>query len=594
MLRTNTCGELTKTDVQKQVQLCGWVQSRRDHGGIIFIDLRDRYGITQVVFDPKNNAVAHKTAEHLGREWVLRCFGTVRPRTPGMANPKLHTGDIEVIADKLEIINKSEVPPIEIEDDITAAEDVRLTYRYLDLRRPVMQKRLILRHKLAMAARNFLTSQQFIEIETPLLVKSTPEGARDYLVASRVNTGMFYALPQSPQLYKQILMIAGMDRYFQLAKCLRDEDLRADRQPEFTQIDLEMSFCTPDDIYLLIEGLMQTIWKQAGHTISAPFSRISYKDSMNTYGTDKPDLRFELPITDVTEITKNSGFSVFTNAIANKGIVKCLRVPGGASFTRTDLEQFIELAKTHHVHGLAWAKVTNNALESSITKYLALEIQLSLIKATNSVNGDILLFIAESWKVACTALGQVRIAVAEKQKLILQGSWKFAWITDFPLFAWNEETQTWDAEHHPFCMPREQDLQYLETDPGKVFATTYDLSLNGTELLSGSVRITNPELQNKIFKLLGLSEQETRTKFGFLLDAYKYGGPTHAGVGIGFDRIVALLSGLTDIREVIAFPKNKKAQCPMDGSPSTPTEQQLKELHIKRDLANEHKPANNT
>ncbi|MDO8660315.1 MAG: aspartate--tRNA ligase, partial [Candidatus Woesearchaeota archaeon] len=395
-----------------------------------------------------------------------------------------------------------------------------------------------------------------------------------------------------PQLYKQILMIAGMDRYFQMAKCLRDEDLRVDRQPEFTQIDLEMSFCTPEDIYTIVEGIMTAIWNEAGQNIITPFPRISYKDSMNTYGTDKPDLRVELPITDVTEITKNSAFSVFTNAIENKGVVKCLRVPGGASLTRTDLEQFIELAKTHHAHGMAWAKVTgvsNAILESSITKYLAPEIQSALIKATNAVTGDILMFVAESWKIACTVLGQVRLAVAEKQKLLLQGSWKFAWITDFPLFAWNEEAQTWDAEHHPFCMPREQDIQYLETDPAKVYATTYDLALNGTELLSGSVRITSPELQNKIFKLLGLSEQETRTKFGFLLDAYKYGGPTHAGVGIGFDRIVALLCGLTDIREVIAFPKNKKAQCPMDGSPSAPTEQQLKELHIKRDLANDNK-----
>ena len=589
MLRTHTCGELTIQDVKKPVTLCGWVQTRRDHGGIIFIDVRDRYGITQLVFDPKHNLNAHKIAEHLGREWVLRAQGMVRPRAPGMANPKLHTGEIEIIADALEILNKAEVPPIEIEDSIIASEELRLTYRYLDLRRPVMQQRLILRHKLAMAARTFLTSQQFIEIETPLLVKPTPEGARDYLVPSRVNPGMFYALPQSPQLYKQILMISGMDRYFQLAKCLRDEDLRADRQPEFTQIDLEMSFCTPDDIYTLVEGIMHSLWKEAGHTLATPFVRISYKDSMDTYGTDKPDLRFELMITDVTEAVKHSAFSVFTNAIANKGVVKCLRVPHGASLTRTDLEQFIALAKTHHAQGLAWAKFVNNTLESSITKYLSPEVQHALITVTNATNNDILLFIADSWKTACTALGQVRLAVAEKQKLIQPGLWKFAWITEFPLFSWNQETQTWDAEHHPFCMPRAQDVHYLDTDPGKVYATTYDLALNGTELLSGSVRITNPELQKKIFTMIGLSEEEARTKFGFLLDAYKYGGPPHAGVGIGFDRIVALLSGTTDIREVMAFPKNKKAQCPMDGSPSAPTELQLKELHIKRELMRDAK-----
>ncbi len=540
--------------------------------------------MTQIVFDPVTSAEAHKKAETLGREWVLRAEGTVRYRGKGLENPKIATGDIEVVIKHLTVINEALTPPITIDNDIVAGEETRLKYRYLDLRRPVMQQRLVLRHKLAMAARNYLSSQNFIEIETPLLIKPTPEGARDYVVPSRVNPGRFYALPQSPQLYKQILMVAGLDRYFQLAKCLRDEDLRADRQPEFTQIDLEMSFCTPEDIYTLVEGIMTALWKEAGQPITTPFQRLTYKDSMNTYGTDKPDLRFELPITDVTEIAKTSGFSVFTNAITNNGVVKCLRVPKGGSFTRTEIEQLTEVAKTHHSKGLAWAKVANNTLESSITKYLTPDVQTKLITTTHATNGDILLFVAESWKIACTALGQVRLAIAEQQKLSKQGTWKFAWITDFPLFSWNEETHTWDAEHHPFCMPREEDLKYLEKEPGKVHASTYDLTLNGTELLSGSVRITNPELQSKIFKMIGLSQEEATTKFGFLLDAYKYGGPTHAGVGIGFDRIVALLSGTNDIREVIAFPKNKKAEGVMDGSPSIPTTQQLKDAHVKIEM----------
>lgn len=618
MMRSHTCGELSEKDIKKKVSLCGWVHTRRDHGGKIFVDLRDRYGLTQIVFDSQSSVVAHKLAEHLGREWVLRVEGVVVERKTGMKNSKMKTGAVEVVVNSLTIISKSELPLIDIDDSIVAGEDLRLKYRYLDLRRPVMQQRLLLRHKLAISARNYLSSQNFLEIETPMLVKSTPEGARDYVVPSRVNPGLFYALPQSPQLYKQILMVAGFDRYFQIARCLRDEDLRADRQPEFTQIDLEMSFCSQEDIFKVVEGLMFELWKEAGFKIKLPFERLAYKDSMNRFGSDKPDLRFALELFDVTSIVKNVEFSVFQSVVAKGGVVKCLLVPFGGSFSRGDMESLVDISKKHHAKGLAWAKVVGSVLESSISKYLNSDVQQKLVKSSSAKDGDLLLFVADSWKIACTSLGQVRLAVAEKLFLINNNKlnnnksdnnttdnnntktnnktdendaswinktdWKFSWITDFPMYSWNDETQSWDAEHHPFCMPREEDLQYIESDPGRVIAQTYDLVLNGTELCSGSIRISNPEVQSRIFKRIGLSDEEAKVKFGFLLDAYKFGGPIHGGVGLGFDRIVALLSGLNDIREVIAFPKNKNAECPMDGSPSAVSDKQLKELHIKTDV----------
>ncbi len=578
--RTHSCGELTRKDLKKEIKLCGWVNSRRDHGGIIFIDLRDRYGFTQVVLDPKKIPEADK----LRREWCIQISGSVRERPSGMENKKMITGEIEVEVKSLNILNESEVPPFEIDDRVEANEELRLKYRYLDLRRPIMQEHLLIRHKAAHAAREYLSSQGFLEIETPILVKPTPEGARDYLVPSRVNPGKFYALPQSPQLYKQILMVSGFDRYFQLARCLRDEDLRADRQPEHTQIDIEMSFAEEEDIFTVVEGLMESIFKVKNMKIKTPFPRIPYKEAMEKYGSDKPDLRFNLEFIDVTKTVSNSDFEVFKSTINKGGIVKCLNAINCSKFSRNDIDALIELAKRYHAKGMAWAKVEKGKLESSITKYLKEDIQKQLIKETKAKDGDLLLFVADQFKTACISLGQVRLAVAEKINIIPKDEYKFCWIVDFPLFAWNEEDKKWEPEHHPFCMPKKEHISLLDKDPGKVNATLYDLVLNGIELSSGSLRINKPEIQSKILSIIGIDKKEAERKFGFLIEAYKFGGPPHGGVGIGIDRIVAILCGVNDIREVIAFPKNKAAECPMDGSPSDIDQKQLKELNIKLDL----------
>ncbi len=584
MLRTNTCGELRKKDIKKRVKLSGWVQSYRDHGGIIFIDLRDRWGLTQIVFDPSHDPESHKKAETLRREWVIQAEGVVRHRGKGLENPKLKTGEIEVLADSLNILSKSLPPVIDIADNKTAGEETRLKYRYLDLRRPVMQKRLINRHKAMKSAMDYLDKKGFIYIETPMLMKSTPEGARDYVVPSRVNIGKFYALPQSPQLYKQILMVAGFDRYFQFARCLRDEDLRSDRQPEHTQIDLEMSFVEREDVFEIVEGLMKAMWKDVlGVDIKTPFIRMSWKDAMNKYGSDKPDLRFGLEFTDVTELMEKSDFNVYKNAIKNKGIVKCLKVPNGARLSRREIDELIDLAKTHHAKGMSWMKIINNKAESSITKYFNENLLNELIKKTNAANNDLLLFIADKFETACTALGQVRLEIGKKFGLV-KNEWKFAWIIDFPLFEWNDEEQKWEPMHHMFCEPKKEDLPKLEKDPGSVLCNQYDLTLNGTELCSGSIRITDPEVQERVMNIVGFSKKEAHKRFGFLLEAFKYGVPPHGGVGLGFDRIVALMNNINDIREVIAFPKNKQAQCPMDGSPSEIDDIQMKELHIKLDF----------
>lgn len=579
-LRTHTCGELTAKNKEEKATLCGWVASRRDHGGLIFIDLRDRYGITQIVFEP--NSKNFSSAEHLGREYVIKVSGKVNTRKDGMENPKLPTGEIEIYIDELEIINKSEVPPIEIDDRIIANEDIRMKYRYLDLRRPIMQNNLLTRHKIAQTARNFLSNNGFIEIETPIMVKPTPEGARDYVVPSRVNHGKFYALPQSPQLYKQILMIAGFDRYFQLARCLRDEDLRTDRQPEHTQIDIEMSFATPDDVFCISEGMLKEIFKDVLNLdIKTPFKRLAYQEAMEKYGSDKPDLRFGMELIDVTDIVKKSDFSVFTSAIAEEGIVKCLVIPSNLS--RKDLEELIEFVKIYKAKGMAWAKMQNNKLESSITKYLNEEIQKNIIKATGLKENETIVFIADKRKIVHDSLGAVRKEMSKRLNLYNEKEFNFCWIIDFPLFEWNEDENKWDPAHHPFCMPLEKDIDKIESDPGNVHCTQYDLVLNGVEMSSGSVRINKPEIQRKVFNVIGINEKEAEDKFGFLLNAYRYGGPIHAGFGMGLDRLTAMLLGLTDIREVIAFPKNKAAQCPMDGSPIELNQRQLKELGIKID-----------
>lgn len=583
-MRTHTCGELRKKDIGKTIVLEGWVQSRRDHGGVIFIDLRDRYGITQAVFDPSHNNNVHKKAEHLGREFVLRIKGKLRDRKEGMINPNMPTGEVEILADELEILNESETPPMEIDDRKLPNEEVRLKYRYLDLRRPSMQEKIILRHKVMQATREFLNKEGFLEIETPLLVRATPEGARDYIVPSRVHPGKIYALPQSPQLYKQILMVSGFDRYYQIAKCLRDEDLRADRQPEFTQIDLEMSFPTQDMIFAVIEGMIKHIFKQAkGMDIKIPFERITYHDAMERFGCDKPDMRFGLEITDLTEIAAKSEFSVFKNAIAKGGKVKCLCVKK-CDFSRKKMDELIEFVKTNKAQGMAWARIQNGKLESSITKYLSENVQEEIIKKAKAENNDMLMFVADKPKIACSALAALRNLLGKELKLYKENEFKFVWVVDFPLFEFNEDTEKLEPAHHMFTMPNEATIKYLETDPAKVIAQCYDLVLNGVEVASGSIRIHRRDIQERVMKAMGIKKEEAEKKFGFLLEAFRYGAPPHGGIAPGLDRLCALMLGTNDIREVIAFPKNKAAECPMDGCPSEIPDKELKEVHLKWDI----------
>ncbi|MEK6968020.1 MAG: aspartate--tRNA ligase [Nanoarchaeota archaeon] len=584
MLRTHNCGELTDKDLHKKVELCGWVQTRRDHGGVIFIDLRDRYGLSQVIFDPSHNKETHKEAERIGREWVLRVVGTVRPRKEGMENPRMHTGKIEIISDSLEILSKSKTPPFEIDEDAVISEELRLKYRYLDLRRTNIQKYFLIRHKAYQAVREYLSSNGFLEVETPMLVKSTPEGARDYIVPSRVNLGKVYALPQSPQLYKQILMVAGFDRYFQIARCLRDEDLRSDRQPEFTQIDLEMSFVEEEDIYAITEGMVKNIFKHClGVDLKIPFKRITHKEANDRFGSDKPDLRYGLELREITKEVNESDFTIFKNAISSGAVVKCLIVDS-AEFTRNEIDSLIDFAKMNGAKGLAWMKVESGKLESNIAKYFSDNVQQSIIQKTSAKEGTTLLFAADSPDKTNSILSVLRKHIAEKKNLIPPGSHDFLWVTDFPLFIWNNDDDRIEAAHHLFTMPAKGDLHLLDSEPLKVKARSYDLTLNGVEVASGSIRNNDPELQKKVFKVVNISDAEAEEKFGFLLEAFKYGAPPHGGIAPGFDRLVALMCGFNDIREVIAFPKNKKAENPMDGCPSDMSPQQLKELGLKLDF----------
>lgn len=579
MLRSHTCGELSKKEIGKKVQLCGWNNSRRDHGGVIFIDLRDRYGMTQVVFDPSFDREAHKIAEKLSSEDCIQISGIVKPRKEGMVNNKMKTGEIEVFVDKIEILGKAETLPIEVNDRVQVNEDVRLKYRYLDLRRPGVQKKLILRHKAASAAREFLNSQGFLEIETPLLIKHTPEGARDYVVPSRLHNGKFYSLPQSPQLYKQILMVSGFDKYYQFARCLRDEDLRTDRQPEFTQIDVEMSFVEEDDIYRLGDELMKHIFQLAGIKIKIPFPRLKYEDVMEDYGTDKPDLRIPLKLKTVTELAKRSGFTVFENA-AKEGIVKCLNVKGGCKLTRKDIDELTRFVQRFGAKGMAWIRVTKNQAESSIVKHFNKKVLAEIVKFVDGKEGDLLLFGAGKQSVVNESLSRLRVEVAQRLGMI-KDEFKFCWIVDFPLFEYNEEMQQWQPKHHMFTMPKKEHLKFIESNPGKVKAQLYDLVLNGVELGSGSIRVHDTKIQEKIMRVVGYPIREAEKKFGFLLEAFKYGAPPHGGFALGFDRIVALICGINDIREVIAFPKTKSAESPMDNSPSEIDEDHLRELGLK-------------
>ncbi len=582
MYRTHTCGELTKKDLGKTVELSGWNHTRRDHGGIIFIDLRDRYGITQVVFDPKHDKKLHEQAEHLKREYVIQVKGKVRNRPKDMENSKLITGEIEVLIDEMEILNKSQTPPIEIDDRTIANDDLRLEYRFIDLRRPIMQQRLKLRNDITQAAREYMLKNHFLEIETPILVRATPEGARDYIVPSRVNPGKFYALPQSPQLYKQILMVSGVDRYFQLARCLRDEDLRQDRQPEHTQIDLEMSFVHQEDVMEMVEGLYKHIFKKILNLNLEKFKRLTYQEAKDKYGTDKPDLRYGLELTDVTDIVKKSDFQVFKNTEC----VKCINPE--ADLSRNEIDDLINFATKNGAKGLAWMKIKDKQLESNIAKFFDKKIQQELLEKTKAKKG-ILFFIADEKKVVNELMDLLRRELAQRLKLIKENQFVFCWITDFPLFAWDSESDKWVPEHHIFTSPKKELIPYLEKDPSKVLGQLYDIVLNGTELGSGSIRINQPELQEKVMKVIGLSHEDADRKFGFLLKAFKYGAPPHGGMGLGLDRLVALMAGFNDIREVIAFPKNKNAECPMDGSPSEVPDDQLKELHIKFDIVKKSK-----
>ena len=538
--------------------------------------------ITQIVFDPAFNKETTSLASTLRREDCIQVLGTVKARKKGMENKNLQTGEIEVFSSSLNIISKSETPPIEIDDRIIAKEDTRLKYRYLDLRRPIMQRNILFKSKVLQEVRKYFIANGFVEIQTPLLVKPTPEGARDYIVPSRVNPGKFYALPQSPQLYKQILMISGFDRYFQApAPCLRDEDLRADRQPEHNQIDLEMSFVSSQDIREFIESFYKHLFKEILKIKLEKFPVLTYQECIDKYGNDKPDLRFKLELTEVSEIVKDSEFSVFKDVIKNKGIVKCINPE--KEFTRTDLESLTEFCIKAGAKGMAYLQFKNNKLEGSISKYLSEKIQKELIKATGAKKGY-LLFIADKPKKTNSVLSELRNKLGKELGLIKENDFKFLWIVDFPLFSYNEDSQSWEPEHHMFTSPKPEHLKFLESDPGKVLGDLYDIVLNGTELGSGSIRINRPEIQEEVMKIIGMTHEQAHKKFGFLLNAYNYAGPVHGGMGLGFDRLVALMLGYNDIREVIAFPKNKEAQNPMDDCPAEVDEKQLKETHIKLNL----------
>jgi len=589
MLRTHTCGELRHTDDGKTVVLCGWMQSRRDHASKIFIDLRDRYGLTQLVFDSETHKAVHEQGEKFRREDVLQVTGKVILRGKGLENSKLETGKIEVVVTEVKLLSKAETPPIEVDDHKVAGMDTRLKYRYIDLRRPSMQHNLRVRHNIKQAAREYLSKNGFLEVETPLLIKSTPEGARDFVVPSRLHPGKFYSLPQSPQLYKQILMYSGVDRYFQLAFCFRDEDLREDRQPEHTQIDLEMSFCELDDLWTMWEGLMKACFDAAGKKVQTPFRRISYSESMERYGVDKPDLRFGMELINVTDAVKGCEFGVFNSILQHGGIIKALNP--SVDLSRKKIDALTKWCAQFGSKGLAWMKVTDKGLESNIVKYFPDKVQQNIIKVTGAKPGSTLLFVADKEKVVHDVLWRLRVRLGKELELYKKDELSFCWVIDFPLFEWDDETEKWEMAHHMFCQPKAEHLKYIKSDPGKVICTQYDLTLNGFELGSGSLRITDAKLQEQIMKVVGYTKEEAIERFGFLLEAFKYGCPPHGGIGLGFDRIVCLALGMEtpDIREVIAFPKTKAMECPMDGSPSNLPSDQLKELSLKLNLPKKEK-----
>jgi aspartyl-tRNA synthetase len=580
--RTDYCGDLRRMDVAREVTLLGWVQRRRDLGGLIFVELRDRQGIVQVVFNPELNREAHEKAQSLRSEFVVGVKGKVVTRPEGTSNPKLKTGEIEVIAQKLKILNTSKTPPFLVEDDEEVAEDVRLQYRYLDLRKPRLQQNLILRHRVAKEVRNYFDALGFLEVETPMLTKSTPEGARDYLVPSRVNPGHFYALPQSPQLFKQILMISGFDRYFQIVRCFRDEDLRSDRQPEFTQIDVEMSFVTVEDIRRTMEGLMAHICKTIlGVEVKTPFPHLTYEEAMSRYGVDKPDIRFGMELREVTSLLRHSSFRIFKEAIERGEVIKAINVKGGSSFSRKDVDDLNPVVYAYGAKGLISAKVSPNGWQSTIQKSITDEERKKVEEILEAEENDLLLFMAGPLKVVNQSLANLRLHLGQKLGLIPTDVYRFVWILDFPLLEYDEVEKRFAAVHHPFTAPKDEDTEKLRDHPEQVRAKAYDLVLNGSEIGGGSIRNHLREVQSLVFEKLGMGEEEARERFGFLLEALQYGTPPHGGIAFGFDRLIMILSHSESIRDVIAFPKTQKATDLMTDAPSKVDPKQLEELSIK-------------
>ncbi|MDF1611318.1 aspartate--tRNA ligase [Stygiobacter electus] len=581
--RTHTCGELRESNIGENVVLNGWVAIRRDLGGVIFIELRDRYGMTQIVFEPSHNQALHEQAKKLRNEFVISVEGKVRKRPEGTENPNVPTGNIDIVADNLIILNSAETTPFPIEDNIDVHEDLRLKYRYLDLRRAEMQKSLLLRHKMYLLTRKYFDQNNFVEVETPILMKSTPEGARDFLVPSRLHKGKFYALPQSPQTYKQILMVAGLDRYFQIVKCFRDEDLRADRQYEFTQIDVEMSFVDVEDIFEIVEGLMKVFFKEIlNKELQTPLKRLSYDEAMEKYGSDKPDLRFDLEMLTLNDVLQKTEFRVFKEAIENKGIITGLLAKGCGDYTRNQLDVLTDFVKKLGAGGLIWMRVKGNELEAPIAKFLTEEEKTNIIKKLNAEDGDLIFILSGNKYKTLSYMGSLRLEMAKRMNLINENAEpQLLWVTDFPLFEWDDETKRYYAMHHPFTSPKVEDIPLMDTDPSKVRARAYDLVMNGNEIAGGSIRIHNADLQAKMFKTLGIDEKEANEKFGFLMGAFKYGAPPHGGIAFGFDRLAMLFAGRNSIRDVIAFPKTSSGMSLMDDSPSHVDENQLKELHIK-------------
>jgi len=582
--RTHDCGSLTAQDIGRFVTLAGWVDTRRDHGGLIFIDLRDRAGITQVVFNPEINSTVHQSAHQLRSEYVIIIHGKVRSRPEGMANPKMKTGEIEVLVDEYQLLNTSKTPPFTLEDTAEVSEAVRLHYRYLDLRRPSLQKIFFIRHQVIQFIRNFLNQKGFFDVETPFLTKSTPEGARDYLVPSRIQQGKFFALPQSPQLFKQLLMVAGFDRYYQVVRCFRDEDLRADRQPEFTQLDMELSFISEDDIYDLIEELMCQLFKQILEIeISRPFRRLTYEEAMNRYGTDRPDLRFGLEIFDLTDLVKQSEVKVFVEAAQKGGCVKAIRVPDGAAFSRKELDDLVGLAQDFGAKGLAWAKINPEGWQSPLAKFFTEEERKTIDRTLEARPGDLVIFQADVPSVVHEILGKIRLHLGTQLPLP-EKQFEFTWVLQFPLLEYRPEEGRYGAVHHPFTSPLEEDLPFLESQPEKVRSRAYDLVLNGNEIGGGSIRIHQRSLQEQIFKVLNISAEEAEEKFGFLLEALEMGAPPHGGIAFGLDRLIMLMTGAPSLREVIAFPKTQKAVCPMTNAPTSVSRIQLNELGLRLDI----------